>query len=74
MLEKLTALNNHHKSKLNDSVFEDINIVGTEEEKQLLHFWEKRQVSSELSINVTILLLTRSIYWETITRIQLMTM
>ena len=54
MLEKLTALNNHDKGKFNDSVFEDIKTIETEGEKQFLHFWEKRLVSAELSINVTI--------------------
>ena len=56
MLEKLTVLNNHDKIKLNDRIFEDIKIIETEGEKQFLHLWEKRLVSGELSINVTILL------------------
>ena len=54
ILEKLTVLNNNDKAKFNDRVFEDIKIIETETEKQFLHFWEKRQVSSELSINVPI--------------------
>ena len=54
ILEKLTVLNNNHKAKFNDRVFEDIKITETETEKQFLHFWEKRLVSSELSINVPI--------------------
>ena len=61
MLEKLTVLSNHYKAKFNDSfwrytdrVFEDIKIIETEGEKQFLHFWEKRLVSVELSMNVTI--------------------
>ena len=41
MLEKLTVLNNHNKVKFNDRV-------------KFLHFLEKRLVSAELSINVTI--------------------
>ena len=56
MLEKLTVLNNHDKTKFNDIVFEDIKIIETEREKQFLHFWEKRLVAAELSINVTVLL------------------
>ena len=52
MLEKLTVLNN--RDKFNDSVFEDNKIIETEGEKQFLHIWEKRLVSAELSINVTI--------------------
>ena len=35
-------------------MFEDIKTIETEGEKQFLHFWEKRLVSAELSINVTI--------------------
>ena len=54
ILEKLTFLNNHDKAKFNDRVFEDIKIIETEGEKQFLHFWEKRLVSAELSINVPI--------------------
>ena len=54
MLEKLTVLNKHDKAKSNDRVFEDIKIIETEGEKQFLHFWEKRLVSAELSINVPI--------------------
>ena len=54
MLEKLTVLNNHSKVEFNDSVFEYIKIIETEVEKQFLHFWKKRLVSAELSINVTI--------------------
>ena len=54
MFEKLTVLNTHDKAKFNDSVFEGIKITETEGEKQFLHFWEKRLVSVELSINVTI--------------------
>ena len=53
MLEKLTVLRNHDKEKFNDSVFENIKIIESEGEKQFLHFWEKRLVSAELSINVT---------------------
>ena len=54
LLEKLTVLNNHDKAKFNNRVFEDIKIIETEGEKQFLHFWEKRLVSAELSINVPI--------------------
>ena len=54
MLEKLTVLNNHDKGKFSDSVFEDIKTIETEGGKQFLHFREKRLVSVELSINVTI--------------------
>ena len=54
MLEKLTVLNNHDQAKSNDRVFEDIKIIETEREKRFLHFWEKRLVSAELSINVPI--------------------
>ena len=54
MLEKLTALNNHINAKFNDSVFENIKIIETKGEKQFLHFWQKRLVSAELSVNVTI--------------------
>ena len=53
MLEKLTILNNCDKAKFNDSIFEYIKIIETEGETQFLNFWEKRLVSSELSINVT---------------------
>ena len=56
MLEKLTVLNNHNKTKFNDTVFEDKKIIKTEGEKQFRHFWEKRLVSAKLSINVTVLL------------------
>ena len=56
MLEKPTVLNNHDKVKFNDSVFEDIKIIETEGEKQFLHFWEKRPVTTKLSYNVTITL------------------
>ena len=45
MFEKLTVLNNHDNVKFNDSVFEDIKIIKMVEEKQFLHFWEKRLVS-----------------------------
>ena len=54
MLKKLTILNNHNRAKFNDNIFEDIKIIETEGEKQFLHFWKKRLVSAELSINVTI--------------------
>ena len=54
MLEKLIVLNNHDKVEFNDIVFEYIKIIQTEVEKQFLHFWEKRLVSAELSINTTI--------------------
>ena len=47
-------LNNHDKAKFSDSVFEDKKVIEKEGEKQFLHFWEKRLVSAELSINVTI--------------------
>ena len=54
MLDNLTVLNNHDKTQFNDRIFEDIKIIKTEGEKQFLHLWEKRLVSAELSINVTI--------------------
>ena len=54
MLEELIVLNNHDKAKFSDSVFEDKKVIEKEGEKQFLHFWEKRLVSAELSINVTI--------------------
>ena len=54
MLDLFTVLNNHDKAKFNNSVFEDIKIIETEGQKQFLHFCEKRLVSAELSINVTI--------------------
>ena len=54
MLDLFTVLNNHDKAKFNNGVFEDIKIIETEGQKQFLHFWEKRLVSAELSINVTI--------------------
>ena len=54
MLEKFTVLNKHDKVEFNDGVFEYIKIIETEVEKQFLHFWEKRLVSAELSVNVTI--------------------
>ena len=54
MLEKLTVLNNHDETKLNDRVFEYIKIIETEREKQFRHFWEKILVQAELSINVPI--------------------
>ena len=47
-------LNNYDKAKFNDSTFEDIKIIETEGQKQFLLFWEKRLVSAELTINVTI--------------------
>ena len=56
MLEKLAVVNNHNKSKFNESVFEDMKIIEAEGEKQFLHFWEKRPVSGEPSINITITL------------------
>ena len=45
MMETFTFLNNHDKTKFNDSVFENIKIIETERGKQFLHFWEKRLVS-----------------------------
>ena len=54
MWKKLTILNNHDQAKFNDSVFEDIKVTEIEGEKQYLHFWEKRLVSAELSVNVTV--------------------
>ena len=54
ILEKLMVPFNHNKAKFNDRIFEDIKIIETEGEKQFLHFWEKRLVSAELSINVPI--------------------
>ena len=53
-MEKLAALHNHDKAKFNDRVSEDIKINEAEGDKQFLHFWEKRLVLSELSINITI--------------------
>ena len=52
ILEKLAVLSNNYKAKFNDRVFEDIKIIETEGEKQFLHFWGNRLVSTELSINV----------------------
>ena len=42
ILEKLTVLNNHDKTKFNDRIFEDIKIIKTEGEKQFLHFWGEK--------------------------------
>ena len=54
MLERLTVLHNHDKAKFNDRVFEHKKINEVEGGKQFLHFWEKRLVLAELSINVII--------------------
>ena len=54
MLEKLTVLNNHNKVEFNHSIFKYVKIIETGVEKQFLHFKERRLVSAEQSINLTI--------------------